>query len=45
MYMLITKKKDIWLLGEDHTQGFDGTALTAEKKHSNSFTENNKKFS
>ena len=37
------KKKDIIILGEDPTQGLDGTALTAEK-YSINFTENNKKF-
>ena len=38
------KKKDIIILGEDPAQGLDGTALTAEKKYSINFTENNKKF-
>ena len=27
------KKKDILTLGESHTQGLDGTTLTAEKKY------------
>ena len=38
------KKKDILILGEGPTQGLDGTTLTAEKKYSINFTENNKKF-
>ena len=38
------KKKDILILGEGPTQGVDGTTLTAEKKYSINFTENNKKF-
>ena len=38
------KKKDILILGEDPTQGLDGTTLTAEKKYSINFTENHKKF-
>ena len=38
------KKKYILILGEGPTQGLDGTALTAEKKYSINFTENNKKF-
>ena len=37
-------KKDILILGEGPTEGLDGTTLTAEKKYSISFTENNKKF-
>ena len=39
------KKKDISILGEGPTQWLDDTALTAEKKYSINFTENNKKFS
>ena len=42
--MLITRKKDILVLREGPTQGLDGTTLTADKKFSISFTENNKKF-
>ena len=38
------KKKDILLLGEGPTQGLDGTTLTAERKYSINFTENNQKF-
>ena len=38
------KKKYILVLGEGHTQGLDGTTLTAEKKYSINFTENNKKI-
>ena len=38
------KKKDILIIGEGPTQGLDGTTLTAEKKYSINFTENNKKF-
>ena len=38
------KKKDILIIGEGPTQRLDGTKLTAVKKHSISFTENNKNF-
>ena len=38
------KKQDMLILGEGPTQGLDGTTLTAEKKYSMNFTENNKKF-
>ena len=38
------KKKDILILGQGPTQGLDGTTLTAEKKYSIKFTENNKNF-
>ena len=38
------KKKDILILGEGPTQGLDGATLTAEKKYSINFRENNKKF-
>ena len=38
------KKKYILILGEGPTQGLDGTTLTAEKKYSINFNENNKKF-
>ena len=41
--MLITKK-NISILGEGPTQGLNYTTLTAERKHSVNFTENNKKF-
>ena len=37
-------EKDILILGEGSTQGLDGTTLTAEKKNSINFTENNEKF-
>ena len=37
-------KNDILILGEGPTQGLDRTTLTAEKKFSIIFTENNKKF-
>ena len=37
------KKKDILILAKGPTQGSDGTTLTAEKKCSVNFTENNKK--
>ena len=43
MYMLITIKK-ILILGEATTQGLDDTKLTAEKKFSINFAENNKKY-
>ena len=42
--MLITRKKDISILGEGPTQRLDDTRLTAEKKYSINFTEHNKKF-
>ena len=38
------KKKDILILGEGPAPGLDGTTLTAEKKCSINFTENNKKL-
>ena len=42
--MLITRKKDILILGESPTQGLDETTLTAEKKYSINFTEHNEKI-
>ena len=42
--MLITKKKDILILGEGPTQGLDDTTLTAEKMYSINFTATRKKF-
>ena len=36
--MLITRKKDILILGRGPTQGLDGTILTAEKMYSINFT-------
>ena len=42
--MLITRKKDILILGKGPTQGLDSITLTAEKLYSINFTENNKKF-
>ena len=38
------KQKDILILGEDPTQGLDGTTLTSEKKYSINFTKSRKKF-
>ena len=38
------KKKDILILVEGTTEGLDGTTLTAEKKYSINFTENNKEL-
>ena len=38
------KTKNILVLGEGILQGLDVTTLTAEKKYSINFTENNKKF-
>ena len=38
------KAKDILVLGEDLTQGLDGTTLTAEKKYSINFTKINTNF-
>ena len=37
-------EKNIIILGQEPTQGLDGTTLTAEKLYSINFTENNKKF-
>ena len=42
--MLITRKKDIFILREGPTEGLDGTTLTADKKFSINFAENNKIF-
>ena len=38
------KKKDILILGEGPTQGFDDTTLTAEAKWSIIFTQSGKRF-
>ena len=38
------KKKDILILGEDPAQGLDDTILSAEKRYSINFAENNKKL-
>ena len=38
------KKKDSLVLGEQPTQILDSTTITAEKKYSINFTENNKKL-
>ena len=38
-----SKKKDIFILGKDSTQGLEYT-LSAKKMYSINFTENNKKF-
>ena len=38
------KKRDILILGEGPTQGFDDTGLTAEKRYSINFTVYRKKF-
>ena len=40
--MLITRKKDIFILRKGPTEGLDGTTLTADKKFSINFAENNK---
>ena len=42
--MLITRKKYIFILRERPTEGLDGTTLTADKKFSINFAENNKIF-
>ena len=44
LYILITRKKDILILGVGPTPGFDGTTLTVEKKCSIDFTASRKKF-
>ena len=41
---MITRKKDILILGVGPTPGFDGTTLTVEKKCSIDFTASRKKF-
>ena len=41
---LDNKKKFIFILCEGPTQGLDDTTLTAEKRYSINFTENNKKL-
>ena len=38
------KERDILILGEGPTQGFDDTGLTAEKRYSINFTVYRKKF-
>ena len=38
------KARNILVLGKDFVQGIDNTIIYAEKLHSISFTENNKKF-
>ena len=40
----VNNTKDTLILRESPRQGLDGTTLTAEKKNSINFTENNKKF-
>ena len=42
--MLITKKKNILVLGKDFVQGINGTTVYAEKLYPINFTENNKNF-
>ena len=42
--MLITKKNNILVLGEDFVQGINGTTIYVEKMYSINFTENNEKF-
>ena len=42
--MVITKKKDILILGEGPAQGLDGTILPAEKKYSTNFDLPREKF-
>ena len=41
---MIIKKKDILILGEGPTQGFDDTTLTAEAKNPINFTQSGKRF-
>ena len=40
----VNNTKDTLILRESPRQGLDGTTLTAGKKNSINFTENNKKF-
>ena len=42
--MLITKKNNILVLGEDFVQGINGKTIYAEKLYKINFTEKNKKF-
>ena len=42
--MLITKKNNILVLGEDFVQGKNGKTIYAEKLYKINFTEKNKKF-
>ena len=44
MFMLITRTKNILVLGKDFVQGLDSTRIYAEKLYSISFTKNNKKI-
>ena len=43
--MIITRQKNILVLGKDFVQGLDNTTIYAEKLYSINFTENNKRFS
>ena len=42
--MLITRQKNILILGESITQGLDATTLISEKVYSIKFTVNRKEF-
>ena len=42
--MLITKQKNILVLGKDFIQGLDNTTIYAEKLYSENFTKTNTKF-
>ena len=44
MFMLITKTKNILVLGKDFVQGLDNTTIYAEKLYSINFTITNTKF-
>ena len=44
LYLLIIKKKNIWILGKDPNDGLDDTTLTTKKEHSANFSGQQKKF-
>ena len=43
--ILITKKRDILILGKDPTQGLDGSMLAAEGQYSVNYSRSNRNFS
>ena len=42
--ILITRKRDILILGKDPTQGLDGTMLAVEAQYSVNYSRSNRKF-